>query len=161
MTAVVGRGPAEPKLQVFNGLLRAHIEREGQATPEQRLLIAVMEDAISRLQQLAKLNLRPAPGTTYARMIDTRQRRYYEDAVAWFYDPTEALVTTYRDREGKQRWGYHFIGVCEVLGLEPSAVRKACRRRKWLPAVEVGHETGSGAVESRDCGGRGAAGLGG
>ena len=71
--------------------------------PERRLMVAILEDAVSCLwADLRECNF--------------RQRRQYEEAKDW--------VTT--DEEGD--WIFSFRNICEVLGMDPSYLRRGLIR---------------------------------
>jgi hypothetical protein len=73
--------------------------------PERRLMVAVLEDAVSCL------SMNP-------RECNLRQRRQYEEAKQW--------VTTEEDSE----WIFSFRNICEVLGMDPSYLRRGLTRGK-------------------------------
>lgn len=71
--------------------------------PERRLMVAILEDAVSCLSaDLSKCNF--------------RQVRQYEEAKHW--------VTT--DEDGD--WIFSFRNICEVLGMDPSYLRRGLFR---------------------------------
>jgi hypothetical protein len=71
--------------------------------PERRLMVAVLEDAVSCLStDLHRCNL--------------RQRKQYEEAKAW--------VATDEESE----WIFSFKNICEVLGMDPSYLRRGLIR---------------------------------
>jgi hypothetical protein len=73
--------------------------------PERRLMVAILEDAVSCLStDLHKSNL--------------RQRKQYEEAKAW--------VTADEESE----WIFSFKNICEVLGMDPSYLRRGLIRPK-------------------------------
>ena len=73
--------------------------------PERRLMVAILEDAVScLLTDLQGSNL--------------RQRKQYEEAKAW--------VTTDEESE----WIFSFNNICEVLGMDPSYLRRGLIRSK-------------------------------
>jgi hypothetical protein len=67
--------------------------------PERRLMVAILEDAVSCLS----MNLR---------RCNVRKRKQYEAAQQW--------VTTEEDSE----WIFSFRNICEVLGMDPSYLRR-------------------------------------
>ena len=69
------------------------------ATPEKRLLLAVLEEAVATYQRYAS-----------APRLDARHRAVLADVVAWFASA---------DSHGL----YSFVGICDVLGLEATYVR--------------------------------------
>jgi hypothetical protein len=71
--------------------------------PERRLMVAILEDAVScLLTDLHRSNL--------------RQRKQYEEAKAW--------VTTNEESE----WIFSFKNICEVLGMDPGYLRRGLIR---------------------------------
>jgi hypothetical protein len=73
--------------------------------PERRLMVAILEDAVScLLTDLHRGNL--------------RQRKQYEEAKAW--------VTANEESE----WIFSFKNICEVLGMDPSYLRRGLIRPK-------------------------------
>ena len=71
--------------------------------PERRLMVAILEDAVSCL-------------STDLRRSNLRQRKHYEEAKAW--------VTTDEESE----WIFSFKNICEVLGMDPSYLRRGLIR---------------------------------
>lgn len=71
---------------------------------EQRLLFAILEDAIHCYQ-------------VYASALRPRDRKVFHEAEAWF----ESLDT---------EWFFSFENVCAILGLSADYVRRAMRRWK-------------------------------
>jgi hypothetical protein len=74
------------------------------ATPETRLLLAVLEEAIGTFQR-------------YAVATDPRSRSIFIDVEAWF----NSEETT---------WLYSFMGICDTLGIDATYVRSGLGR--WL-----------------------------
>jgi len=73
--------------------------------PERKLMVAILEDAVSCLStDLHRSNL--------------RQRKQYEEAKAW--------VTADEESE----WIFSFKNICEVLGMDPSYLRRGLIRSK-------------------------------
>jgi hypothetical protein len=72
--------------------------------PERRLMVAVLEDAVSCL------SMNP-------RECNLRQRRQYEEAKQW--------VTV----EEESEWIFSFRNICEVLGMDPSYLRRGLIRQ--------------------------------
>jgi hypothetical protein len=72
--------------------------------PERRLMVAVLEDAVSCL------SLNP-------RDCNLRQRKQYEEAKQW--------VTAEEETE----WIFSFTNICEVLGMDPSYLRRGLTRK--------------------------------
>jgi len=78
-------------------ILPSHLLGRTIATPEKRLLLAVLEEAVG----------------TYHRYIvatDHRDRAIFVAVEEWFASDDAA-------------WLYSFVGICDALGLEPSYVR--------------------------------------
>jgi hypothetical protein len=73
--------------------------------PERRLMVAVLEDAVSCL------SLNP-------RDCNLRQRKQYEEAKQW--------VTAEEETE----WIFSFTNICEVLGMDPSYLRRGLTRKR-------------------------------
>jgi hypothetical protein len=67
--------------------------------PERRLMAAILEDAVSCL------SMDPRRGTS-------RQRKQFEEARRWI------------DCDDDSEWIFSFQNVCEVLGLDPSYLRR-------------------------------------
>ena len=80
-------------------------------TPEKRLLLAVLEEAVATYQR-------------HAMAIDPRSRAVFAEVEAWFASEDVA-------------WLYAFVPICEVLGLDATYVRSglgpwaARHRRRW------------------------------
>lgn len=76
------------------------------ATPEKRLLLAVLEEAVGTFQR-------------HLLATDRRGRMAFVDVETWFAsdDPT---------------WLFSFVGICDALGIDPTYVRSGLRR--WLDA---------------------------
>ena len=72
--------------------------------PERRLMVAILEDAVSCLS----MNLR---------RCSLRQRKQYEEAKHW--------VTA----EEESEWIFSFRNICEVLGMDPSYLRRGLIRQ--------------------------------
>ena len=72
--------------------------------PERRLMVAILEDAVSSL-------------STNLRRCNFRQRRQYEEAKHW--------VTT----EEESEWIFSFRNICEILGIDPSYLRRGLTLR--------------------------------
>jgi hypothetical protein len=79
---------------------------------EQRLLLAVLEDAVHTLQR-------------YADASDSHGRRLFLDALAWF-------------RSDETSSPFAFVTVCEALGLDADYLRAGLRR--WLETQVVMEE---------------------
>jgi hypothetical protein len=78
--------------------------------PERRLMVAVLEDAVSCL------SMNP-------RECNLRQRRQYEEARQW--------VNAEEDSE----WIFSFRNICEVLGIDPSYLRRGLTRGRTASSV--------------------------
>ncbi len=76
--------------------------------PEVALMQAVLEEAMTCLQGNFGL-------------LGRRGRRLAQEAEAWF-------------RSEDTHWPFAFLSICDVLALEPTAVRKALLRRQYDPA---------------------------
>ena len=72
--------------------------------PERRLMVAILEDAVSCLS----MNLR---------QCNPRQRKQYEEAKQWV------------NAEEESEWIFSFRNICEVLGMDPSYLRRGLTRR--------------------------------
>ena len=66
-------------------------------TPEKRLLLAVLEEAVGTYQR-------------YFMATDRRSRTVFDDVEAWF--ASEDSV-----------WLYSFVAICDAIGLDPTYVR--------------------------------------
>jgi hypothetical protein len=88
--------------------------------PERRLMVAILEDAVSCLSaDLSECNF--------------RQRKQYEEARHW--------VTT--DEDGD--WIFSFRNICEVLGMDPSYLRRGLIRQTTTSRVR----NSTGMVKTR------------
>src|SRR5215510_12287328 len=88
--------------------------------PERRLMVAILEDAVSCLStDLHRCNL--------------RQRKQYEEAKAW--------VTA----DDESEWIFSFKNICEVLGMSPSYLRHGLIR----PLTSSGARSSSAIVTRR------------
>jgi len=87
----------------------------GKACPEAALMRAVLEDALLCLQ-----------GRFFS--MGRRGRRLEQEAEAWFVSEDA-------------HWPFAFVSICEVLGLEPVAVREALLRHRSsyrsMPAKKI------------------------
>ena len=72
--------------------------------PERRLMVAILEDAVSCLS----MNVR---------QCSLRQQKQYEEAKHW--------VTA----EEESEWIFSFRSICEVLGMDPSYLRRGLIRQ--------------------------------
>jgi hypothetical protein len=89
--------------------------RDGVWGGEQRLMAAILEDAIT-------IYSKPPPRASKARQILRETER-------WF-------------RSNDRTWTFSFLRICEMLGLEPGAVRQTLRDRRdertpRLPRLEI------------------------
>ncbi|HEY7322252.1 MAG TPA: hypothetical protein VIE89_32200 [Candidatus Binatia bacterium] len=73
--------------------------------PERRLMVAILEDAVSCL-------------SADLRQCNPRQKKQYEEAKHW--------VTTNEESE----WIFSFRNICEVLGLDPDYLRRGLIRSR-------------------------------
>jgi hypothetical protein len=78
--------------------------------PERRLMVAILEDAVSCL-------------SADLRQCNPRQKKQYEEAKQW--------VTTDEESE----WIFSFKNICEVLGMDPSYLRRGLIRPKTGSAI--------------------------
>ena len=96
-------------------ILPRHLLGRTIATPEKRLLLAVLEEAVG----------------TYHRYVFTtepRDRAIFVDVQAWFASEDTA-------------WLYSFVGICDALGLEATYVRSGLR--PWVERQRTSsHESG-------------------
>ncbi|HXJ36595.1 MAG TPA: hypothetical protein VMS22_21370 [Candidatus Eisenbacteria bacterium] len=85
-------------------------DRSAATTGEQRLLIAILDDAIRVYRRI------DCPGLTMHERCEIRA------AAAWLNadDPT---------------WPFSFVNVCHALSLDPVAIREAVRRQRRRAAV--------------------------
>lgn len=85
-------------------------------TPEQNLAQAVLEEAVVRLNR-------------YARGQTVGAAREYQEVKAWFEDANDDYL-------------YAFPSVCQILGLDPSAVRgRVFQDLASALALHTGHHT--------------------
>ena len=73
-------------------------------TPEKRLLLAVLEEAVGTYQR-------------YVMATDRRRRRMFADVEAWFASDDAA-------------WLYSFVAICDLIGLNAAYVRSGLGR--WV-----------------------------
>jgi hypothetical protein len=83
---------------------------ERLSTPEQRLLLAVLEEAVGTYQR-------------YVAPMDRRGQTLLADVAAWFASEATGTICD-------------FITLCDVLGIDPSYVRSGLR--KWGDARRLG-----------------------
>jgi hypothetical protein len=83
----------------FNAVLKS----SHMPDPERRLMVAVLEDAVSCLSK----NPRRGP---------RQQRRAFEEAHSWV------------NAEDAESWIFSFANVCEALGLDPGYLRRGLNR---------------------------------
>jgi hypothetical protein len=91
-----------------------NLRRKSLLEPEKRLMLAILEDAVSRYQD----NLLSQ---------DKRGKRLFADAEDWF-------VETGSD------WIFSFENVCEALGFNPAYVRQGLLRWKEKNRQEQSHQ---------------------
>ena len=72
--------------------------------PERRLMVAILEDAVSCL------SMNP-------QRCNVRQRKQYAEAAQWV------------SAEEESEWIFSFRNICEVLGIDPSYLRRGLSRR--------------------------------
>jgi hypothetical protein len=87
-------------------------------SPEQTLLLAVLEQALRDLSIVARAEL--------PRDVGRRRHRFRRDTIAWFQSNRTAYVTD-------------FVSICEVFSLDPDAVRRALDRLDWRPRGNPTH----------------------
>lgn len=87
----------------FYAMFKSNQYRE----PERRLMVAILEDAVSCL-------------STDLRQCNPRQKKQYHEAKYW--------VTTDEESE----WIFSFKNICEVLGLDPGYLRRGLIRPKAI-----------------------------
>lgn len=78
--------------------------------PERRLMVAILEDAVSCL-------------SADLRQCNPKQKKQYEEAKHW--------VTTDEESE----WIFSFKNICEVLGMDPSYLRRGLIRPKTASPI--------------------------
>jgi hypothetical protein len=78
-----------------------HFGPQRKQAPEQRLMIAVLHDALECV-------------TKYRFATNTRSRRLFREAKQWFL-------------ANNAEWPYSFEGICGVLDLDANAVRQRLR----------------------------------
>jgi hypothetical protein len=99
MLEEMGRVHLEPDIILPSRFLPRTI-----ATPEKRLLLAVLEEAVGTLQR-------------YVIGTDRHSRAVFTDVEAWFASEDTA-------------WLYSFIGICDALGIDATYLRSGLGR--WL-----------------------------
>jgi hypothetical protein len=87
-------------------ILPSQFLRRTIASPERRLLLAVLEEAVATLQR-------------YAGATDRHSRATFADVEAWFASEETAPL-------------YSFVGICDALGIDAAYVRSGLGR--WLGA---------------------------
>lgn len=93
--------PSEPQLLEAECLLPTQFwDRRGPviASPEGRLLLAVLDEALATYLR-------------YAGATDRRARRLFDEAEEWIFSPAID-------------WPFSFENICRVLGIEPEYVRR-------------------------------------
>jgi hypothetical protein len=105
-------GPSE---LVPEGLLPVQfvelLQRPAERTPELRLMVAVLEDALRTFCGCAR-----SPGR--------RNRRLSQEAADWFASSDTS-------------WPFAFENICDALGLEPEWIRQLLRRREGAQPVRI------------------------
>jgi len=97
-----------------------HLRARKPLAPEQRLMIAVVQDAIECIDK-------------YRFATDRRGQQAFDEVTQW-------LGAKETD------WPYSFESICEVLGLDAKAVRHrlgVAKRQEPVPAPRRMHATGS------------------
>jgi hypothetical protein len=122
--------PTDPPTDVFEPdviLPAQHFPPVGKLAPEQRLMMAVLDDAV-RCVASRRLS------------TDTRHRRLFAEARRW-------MLAEEAD------WPYSFESICAVLDLDANAVRQYLRLApKQLPEAVSGEKVQALAPErSRRC----------
>ena len=72
--------------------------------PERRLMVAILEDAVSCL-------------SVNPQRCNLKQRKQYEEAAEWV------------SAEEETEWIFSFRGICEALGIDPGYLRQGLTRR--------------------------------
>lgn len=86
------------------------VRRRTHMEPEKRLMLAVLEDAVSCFQR-------------YIFARDRRGKTLHREAEEWIVDPSSD-------------WPFSFESICEVLGLSPGYVRRGlCRWKEEMLAA--------------------------
>jgi hypothetical protein len=83
-------------------VLPDHFLPRSLATPERRLLLAVLEEAVGTYQR-------------YVTAADRRGRVTYADVHEWFASDDDTSL-------------FSFVGICEALGIEPAYMRTGVAR---------------------------------
>lgn len=96
MTGETGRMPLEPDI-----ILPAQFIPRSAATPEKRLLLAVLEEAVGTYQR-------------HAAASDLPSRRMFTDAEEWFASEDTS-------------WIFSFVAICDAIGLDATYVRSGLR----------------------------------
>lgn len=78
-------------------VLPSQLRPRGLATPEKRLMLAVLEEAVGTFQR-------------YVMATDRQSRDLFADVEAWFASEETG-------------WLFSFIGICDALGVDASYVR--------------------------------------
>ena len=107
-----------------------HFGSQRKLSPEQRLMMAVLHDAVDCLAK-------------YRVATGNHGRRLFEQTQQWFL-------------AGETRWPYSFEGICGVLDLDADAVRQRLRvrpaQRTSARAERHGYRQQAGIVEPLDAG---------
>ena len=105
-------GPSE---LVPDGLLPVQfvelLQRSAERTPEQRLMVAVLEDALRTF-----CGRGGSPGR--------RNRRLFQEAADWFASSDAS-------------WPFAFEYICDALGLEPAWIRQLLRRSEGMQPARI------------------------
>ena len=89
--------------------LPTQVSNRRSLSPEERLLVAIFEDAVEQWRRNKPLCNIPDRRAAY------RARQQCEEAKWWFY-------------ERANKWPFSFANCCDVLGWNPDDVRKAVFR---------------------------------
>jgi hypothetical protein len=92
MTQAMGRVPLEPDV-----IVPSHFLPRTMATPEKRLLLAVLEEAVRTFQR-------------YVLATGRRSRAMFTEVETWFASEDTA-------------WLYSFVAICDALGIDATYVR--------------------------------------
>lgn len=97
-------------------------------SPEQRLCVAVIEEACDVLRLKAVLSdTMPRDGlSTQARRLGKRHR-LRADTIAWFQSDDTV-------------WPYSFVNLCDHLGLDATVMRRGLAAQGWVPGDPGGHQ---------------------
>jgi len=104
-------GASQPMTQIRSDAT----QRETEPLPEQRLMIAMIRDAIRRVERYRLAN-------------DKRSKRFLAQEIQWLRSDAANRL-------------YDFVRICEALDLEPNAVRRSLGvlvSRRAKPAFATG-----------------------